>query len=112
MRFLCLFGLPVVSALAAGFLTLTPPVAVTQSNFEKIQVGMSRSEVEAILGGPARFVRPLLGGGQWTRVIRGWQGPVLAVGVCFSADNRVVDKFILADEGYVWLWLRKLWRGQ
>jgi hypothetical protein len=50
-----LFGLPAAAMvlLAAGWL-LWPRTAITRENVAKIQQGMTRAEVEAILGGPPR----------------------------------------------------------
>jgi hypothetical protein len=45
-------------ALAVGFWMLWPPThitAITWANAAKVQPGMTLDEVEAILGGPARF---------------------------------------------------------
>src|SRR4051812_12875345 len=54
-RRLLLFSVP--AALVAGLLAawlLWPRTAITRENAERVQVGMTRAEVEAILGGPAR----------------------------------------------------------
>jgi hypothetical protein len=54
-RRLLLFAVPagLAVALIAAWL-LWPRTAITRENAEKIQVGMTLAEVEAILGGPAR----------------------------------------------------------
>jgi hypothetical protein len=43
-----------VVALAAGAWLLLPRPAITRENAARIQVGMTLTEVEALLGGPAR----------------------------------------------------------
>jgi hypothetical protein len=50
-----LFGLSAaLVAVALAVWLLGPRTAITAENAEKIQVGMTRAEVEALLGGPAR----------------------------------------------------------
>jgi hypothetical protein len=49
--------LALTAATAAGLLAawwLWPRTAITPENFERVQIGMTLAEVEAILGGPAR----------------------------------------------------------
>ena len=54
-RRLLLFGLPAgLIALGVGAWMLWPHTAITRENAAKIQVGMTLTAVEAILGGPAR----------------------------------------------------------
>jgi hypothetical protein len=60
------------AAAAIGFLVawvLWPRTAITRENYERIHVGMTRAEVEAILGGPARDET----GGWWPRVRGRWE---------------------------------------
>lgn len=53
-----LFGLLLacVVGVALGVLALLPRPGVTRENFDRIEVGMSRADVEAIFGGPANGV--------------------------------------------------------
>jgi len=59
-RRLILFGVPVVVVLGVGawVFWVQPRTAITRENAAKIEVGMTLAEVEAILGGPARFEFP------------------------------------------------------
>jgi hypothetical protein len=55
-RVLLLGSIVVVAALGVGVWLRWPrQTAITQENAARIEAGMSRAEVEAILGGPARF---------------------------------------------------------
>jgi hypothetical protein len=50
-----LFGLLLIALLAAALLLAPTPrraSAITRENFDRIQVGMTKADVEAILGGP------------------------------------------------------------
>jgi hypothetical protein len=54
-RRMLLFGLPAaVVAVAVSAWLLWPRTAITRENADKIRMGMTLAEVEAILGGPAR----------------------------------------------------------
>ncbi len=44
----------VVAALALSAWTVRPRTAITRDNAQEIHVGMTRAEVEALLGGPTR----------------------------------------------------------
>jgi hypothetical protein len=123
-RRLLLFGLAAgLIVLAVGTWLLWPqPTAITEENYGKIRVGMTREEVEAILGGPAgRYGFP---GASIVQTHDAIDVPRLAecrylqwidsrrmVGVQFDADHRVVGK----DLGKVTplpLWRRPLvWLG-
>src|SRR2546423_413635 len=48
------FGLPALLVLAVGGWLLLPHTAITPANAARIKPGMTRPEVVAILGGPAR----------------------------------------------------------
>ena len=53
-RLFLLASLPLVIAVALGVLAMLPPSpGVTKANFNRIEIGMTIAEVEAILGGPA-----------------------------------------------------------
>jgi hypothetical protein len=54
LRLLVLVVVGAVAAVAIGVWLLWPRTALTRENAAKIQVGMTLTEVEAILGGPAR----------------------------------------------------------
>jgi hypothetical protein len=54
-RVLLLGSVAVVAALAVAVWVWPRPSAITVENAERIQNGMTRAEVEAILGGPARW---------------------------------------------------------
>jgi hypothetical protein len=59
-RRLLLFALPAATfAVLFGAWLLWPHAAITVANGNKIVPGMTRGEVEALLGGPARLERPL-----------------------------------------------------
>jgi hypothetical protein len=75
------------------------PTSITKENGDRIRVGMTLAEVEAILGGPARdevaaiggtakwipFVRPMQAADEWQR----WVAPNAAILVGIK-DGRVV----------------------
>ena len=70
--------------------------------FERIQMGMTESQVHALLGGPPRNEdanNPMLHFTRW----RGerweiWRGQHFAIAVYFDQDGRVVDKDCVKDE--------------
>ena|SRR5262245_39640812 len=113
---------------AAGLLTLpypawlwlTPQHRITEANFQQISVGMTQSEVEAILGSPpgdyktTNFPRPkmwqnpdLLPPG-WR--CETWYADPISVAVYFDRDGRV---FVMmgcnASSGPSWLCLVRDW---
>ena len=52
-RFLLIAFLPLTITVTLGVLAMLPPSpGVTKSNFDRIEVGMSRQEVEEIFGAP------------------------------------------------------------
>jgi hypothetical protein len=71
-RLLFLSFTAVVIGVAVGVWLLWPHTAITRDNFAQLRVGMSRSEVEAVLGGPARDESsgPIVV--DWSA---GWSGP-------------------------------------
>jgi hypothetical protein len=88
-RCLLLFGMLVgLLALGAGGL-LCQRSAINRSNAERIKDGMTRTEVEALLGGPARVE-----GGSYPLCMCGpppteWATPSLLVCIWFDANDRV-----------------------
>jgi hypothetical protein len=54
-RLLLIASLPLAVALVIGVLAMLPPrPGVTKANFDRIETGMTESEVEQILGGKAK----------------------------------------------------------
>jgi len=94
-RHLLLFGLLAVTVLGVGGWLLWPrPTAITQANAHRIQHGMTRQEVEAILGRPTKEIRngelPLLmmpDDGPWDNQYE-WNCPEFIILVAFE-DGRV-----------------------
>jgi hypothetical protein len=89
-----------------GLLVSRPSVGITRQNYEWIRQGMTRQEVEAVLGGPAgdysrqrvpaRFPAPLRGGGSGKNMPDGtlecWRGEELSIAILFTPDGRVAWK--------------------
>jgi SmpA / OmlA family len=88
------------------------PSKVTRENCERIQVGMTRVQVEEILGGPAGDYRSgptnmdtvILAGGIYGRVgdgsgddaeICGWTGDEASVTIQFSVERVKIAPFVL-----------------
>jgi hypothetical protein len=73
-RFLFFSLAAAVVGLAVGVWLLWPCTAITRDNVAKIRKGMTRAEVEAILGGPARNEENDDEEGVPMRVMGPWQG--------------------------------------
>jgi hypothetical protein len=106
-RILFVAALPIVGVL---LLALWPmicpqppcPVDVGPASFDKLQIGMNESEVEAILGGPAGDYRTRPGvwyvfAGSWSGSIddpvptfKEWETDHFAILVSFGPDGRAV----------------------
>jgi hypothetical protein len=94
-----LAGVPLLLVLAGALVLLRPPgpCPVTRGAYERIEPGMSRTEVEEILGGPpgdyrTRPTRVEEGPGSgftW----EGWWGDEGMVEVCFRGDSVLVTRF-------------------
>jgi hypothetical protein len=113
-RHLLSLSLPVLVALAAAAWLLWPRTAITRENFDRIEVGMTLAEVEAILGGPPReeatgpfvprdgdpdsvwitheFMVIIGPGAPAFPADRGWAAHSLLVWVTFDAEGRVSAK--------------------
>ena len=95
--------------LAAGVVVLgarsdePPPSVINVASYEKIQVGMTRPQVEKILGGPPRNEsKP----NRWCMDLRGpnspnvvWFGPEAIIHLWFDESGRVCHKDLDLD-GY------------
>jgi hypothetical protein len=91
-----LAGLAVV--VAAGVIALWPtrPNRVTRENYDRIQIGMTRAEVEAILGPPGDYTtRPqTLWWPPWSVGLSDrWRGDEFAIGLIFDHKRRVRVKY-------------------
>jgi hypothetical protein len=102
MRKLLVGMLAVALLLASTLLVLVLPwrCSVSRANFERIKEGMTRAEVEAILGGPPGVYRTcsrgtaperytLVGGYSWGQTYSVWSGDEVTVYVCFDRDGLV-----------------------
>lgn len=123
-RVLLLGSVAVVAALALTAWAVWPrqPLVITEANILRIKEGMTRAEVEAILGGRARndVGRAAYGSypdGLWASAVthgavQEWIGPEYAVGVVFRDDDRVLlvmgGRMMLHDETLVQRLLRWL----
>jgi hypothetical protein len=99
-------GCPLVALIAIGvaFGLLWPrSSAITWENIEKIHVGMTRAEVEAVLGGPARDESAggtvfgtvgVVPEGLFEREASDWFGETCGVTVWFD-DNGLVDWWLV-----------------
>jgi hypothetical protein len=66
-RLLLIASFPFTIALTLGVLAMLPPSpGVTKANFDRIKEGMTKAEVEEILGGPAETKTPTTVGNWWT----------------------------------------------
>jgi hypothetical protein len=80
-------------------LGLGPTPGVREANFEHIHDGMTKAEVEAILGGPAQSGGPLApcrsirfpARGGWAVSEECWESAEGIVEIRFSSENLVVD---------------------
>lgn len=93
-RLLLLASLPLAIAFTLGVLAMLPPnPGVTKNNFDRIQEGMTRAEVEAILGKPVlRFDNAFSTG---TAIFRSnhWRGDDGAeASISFLSENLMEDK--------------------
>jgi hypothetical protein len=83
---------------------LPPPPGITKENFDRIEVGMTRAEIEAILGGPANGRDPRNG----LRIgLNAWEddssGDLATID--FDEKDRVTSKhwwFELPDDRTLW----------
>ncbi len=80
---------PLTVAVALGvWLSWPPPPGITPAHAARIMDGMTRRDVEAILGGPARSETPQkmdASGPEET-----WNSDTVRVVIVFDADNRVM----------------------
>jgi hypothetical protein len=108
-RRVLLLGSVAVVAACAIVVTVWPRTAINRWNAARIEKGMTRAEVEAILGGPPRQEGepyPIFMSGP--RPER-WGTPQLLVCVWFDNDDRVHSVHLFNDDGPLELvrrWLR------
>jgi len=76
------------------------PVGINRAGYDRIKVGMTEAEVEAILGGPPGYYGKMLppcGGSVHvfpSVTVKNWDSDGPNIWVYFSPDGRVVDKRI------------------
>ena len=88
---------------------------VTEENYKRIQTGMTKKEVVAILGGSADKLDPWTGfqppGTPKARYGVTWWGSVMAIVVVFDDEDRVIAKWVQASPRKgsffkrIWDWL-------
>ncbi len=79
---------------AGGVWVLWPRTAITLENYERVHDGMTRAEVETILGGPPRDETDgRITAGLSPGVVI-WIGPDHTIYLWFSADDRVKNRSI------------------
>ena len=119
-------SVPALLVLAGLLLTLLPRpgAGITPASYERIRVGMTEKEVEAVLGvrpgdysggrayfpaSPRRPGWPPLGSGR-RETLRMWAGDEVAVYVWFDDGGQAVDKMLrpLRPDGGPWDHLRGL----
>jgi hypothetical protein len=104
---LLMAGLVVLVGLAAVVLW-PPPSRVTRENYDRIQAGMSRAEVDAILGPPGDYrTGPTRDGGgyRWRYIDESpkgwncfWRADTCDVSVSFDTSGRVEQQLFNPDE--------------
>jgi hypothetical protein len=106
----------VVCATAFGCLAFIQESKINAGSFKKIEIGMTRQQVEEILGGPQRDeTDPNYRPEETTEEdrdfqIMAWRGPAVTIIVIFDAQNRVLesgsksyDRITLWDRICTWL---------
>ena len=93
-RLLLLASLPLTIAMALGILAMLPPTpGVTKTNYDRIEMRMTKAEVEAIFGGPTD-VKTFTTADEITTITHDWfqldQGKAVAH-IAFK-DGLVVEK--------------------
>ena len=115
-RLLLIASLPLAIAVTLGVLALLPPSpGVNKANFDRIEKGMTRAEVEAIFGGPSES-KTYTTVGEITTITDVWgqieQGKCVGLANVNFQDEMVVDKEwhsvpeTLLDKFRRWLHLR------
>lgn len=111
-RRLLLSASALVAVAVAGVVVmamLPPRPGITRMNIDRIQVGMAKDRVEAILGSPGNHLHGM-GIGEW----RLWRNPPRAsVAICFDEKDCVTeiargefhpDQLTFMDRLWKWLW--------
>jgi hypothetical protein len=108
-RRLLVFGLLATGMGVGGWLLWPRPSAVTPENAAKIQLGMTRTQVEAILGGQAdETLQQAETDDEAT--IEHWNGPTASMLVGFDAQGIVCYKaFGVHESPTIWEQIRRLW---
>jgi hypothetical protein len=90
-RLLLFASLPLTIAVTLGVLALLPPrPGVTKANFDRIEMGMTKAEVEEIFGG--RFVLHKGMANVGLNPLAGWEAHDGAVALIYLSDGSVVRK--------------------
>lgn len=99
-RFTYLLGLGIVLiglAFAVTDWAMGPKPGVTEANCRRIQEGMTKAEVEAILGGPGQWCTKgggLVGGVSWQSSVVTWKGPHGTAFVTFGSIGYDVPQVV------------------
>jgi hypothetical protein len=91
-----LVGLTVLAGTAALWLSLVlGGDRITWRSFQRIQVGMTQKEVEAILGGPpGEYAVPKIGLTRFTPPEGEWWGAEAIIVIEFTKERRVLRKWL------------------
>jgi hypothetical protein len=98
LRWLAVAGILVCLGLALPFTLPTPPLVpgVTKANFCRIQEGMTKAEVEMLLGrqgsSSIRFIEGTERGPSPPNECKAWIEDKFVIGVSFNQDGIVIDK--------------------
>jgi hypothetical protein len=95
-----------VTLFMVGYVALGRSGPVTRANYNRIQIGMSQSNVEAIIGGPGAELAPLgwddihfvedsptILAAPWPHNVRSWATETHRIGVLFDGKGNVIGKY-------------------
>jgi hypothetical protein len=103
-RLVLISALPVIIVVALGVLAMIPPrPGVTKANFDRIEKGMTRAEVERIFGGPATepniaVLKDVYRNREQVEAIFGREGQGTEWGRYWKADDGAIAAIWFSDD--------------